>query len=44
MIYTPMSSEVHRILTIEAERSAVGEQRRSQRLADTISRNKCTQL
>jgi len=30
MIYTLMSSEVHRILTIEPERSAVGEQGRSQ--------------
>ena len=30
MIYTLMSSEVHRILTTEPERSAVGEQGRSQ--------------
>jgi hypothetical protein len=36
MIYTLMSSEVHRILTIEPERSAVGEQDRRKRLADTI--------
>jgi hypothetical protein len=30
MIYTLMSSEVHRILTVEPERSAVGEQDRPQ--------------
>ena len=41
MIYTLMSSEVHRILTIEPERSAVGEQDRRKRLADTIFPQQC---
>jgi hypothetical protein len=39
MIYTLVSSEVDRILTIELGRSAAGEQDRPKRLADTISRN-----
>jgi len=43
MIYTLMSSEVDRIHTIEPGRSAAGEQDRRKRLADAISRNKCTQ-
>ena len=36
MIYTLMSSEVDRILTIEPGRSAAGEQDRRKRLPDTI--------
>ena len=37
MIYTLMSSEIHRILSIEPERSAVGEQGWSQRLRTRFS-------
>jgi hypothetical protein len=45
MIYTLMSSEVHRILTIEPERSAAGEQGRSQTACrHDFPRSKCTQL